>query len=69
MVVGYYAGNVIFVEPMITRSMLLQAQPFTLEIPALSAGAGNVRYPTGFRAEYDAAARSYRLVFFGIPSS
>lgn len=69
MVMGYYGGNVIFVEPMITRSTLLQAQPFTLEVPALSAGAANVRYPTGFRAEYDASARTYRLVFFGIPSS
>lgn len=64
MVVGYYAGNAIFTEPMIGREYLLRKQDFDLPIPAVPMADG-VHYPTAFRAVYDAASQSYRFVFSG----
>lgn len=63
MVVGYYGGKPIFVEPMITRAMLMERQSFDLslpEVPGLSGG-----HPTAFHAEYDADQDAYRFVFSG----
>lgn len=60
MVIGYYQGKPIFVEPMITKAMLLEKQPFDLAIPAIP-GMGN--RPRAFRAEYDQQQQVYRFVF------
>jgi hypothetical protein len=63
MLVGYYRGQPIFFEPMISRAQLLSREDFDLEMPAVpSAGA---RYPTRFHAEYVAGSDEYRLVFSG----
>ena len=43
MVVGYYHGRPIFVEPMITRATLLERRGFPLEIPDVPDRPGNVR--------------------------
>jgi hypothetical protein len=61
MVIGYYHGKPIFIEPMLTKTMLLEKKSFDLPIPAIPGLAG--AYPTKFHAEYDAALRSYRFVF------
>ena len=63
MVLGYYGGRFVFVEPMITRAMLLERRSFTLDVPALPAPIPGVRYPTAFRADYDERARAYRFRF------
>lgn len=63
MIVGYYAGRPIFLEPMITRGALLGRQTFPVAVPAVPDGAPDVRYPTSFTAEYDSAGRAYRFVF------
>ena len=60
-VIGYYKGKTIFVEPMISQAMLMEKAPFTLAIPSLPGMEGN--YPHSFRAEFDAAKNAYRFVF------
>jgi uncharacterized protein len=63
MVVGYYKGKPIFIEPMISKAMLMKEASFELPVPEVAGFAGPV--PTKFRAEYDPAARSYRFVLSG----
>jgi hypothetical protein len=66
MVIGFYAGHPIFVEPMITRAMLDEKQPFDLPIPAIPGMVGN--HPGTFHADYDAAKGVYRFEFSGFQS-
>jgi len=66
MVIGYNAGAPIFVEPMITRDMLLKRQSFDLPVPAVPGLPDGVRYPQRFRAEYQADTDTYRFTFSGI---
>ncbi|HZP87914.1 MAG TPA: hypothetical protein VFB54_13950 [Burkholderiales bacterium] len=61
MVIGYLRGKPIFVEPMISRAMLLERKSFDLAVPEIHGFAG--AHPTRFRADYDAAKQEYRLVF------
>jgi hypothetical protein len=63
MVVGYYQGAPIFIEPMISKAMLLEKQSFDLAIPDIPGLTG--MHPTVFRAEYDAAQQAYRFTFSG----
>lgn len=63
MVVGYYSGAPIFVEPMLTRATLMQRQGFTLEMPEVPGRPSTARYPMKFRADYDSTAQAYRFVF------
>jgi hypothetical protein len=60
MVIGYYQGKPIFVEPMITQAMLMEKQSFDLAIPAIP---GMGTRPRVFRAEYDPQQQAYRFVF------
>jgi hypothetical protein len=66
MVVGYYRGQPIFIEPMITRTTLLARRTFPLTVPVVPNGPQHVRYPTRFVAEYDSTAQQYRFVFSGL---
>lgn len=61
MVIGYYHSKPIFVEPMLSRAMLLEKRSFELAIPSIPGVAGP--YPHGFHAEYDAQQNAYRFVF------
>ena len=61
MVIGYYKGQPVFIEPMITRTMLLEGKAFDLPIPVIPGLAGNA--PKTFRAEFDTAQKAYRFVF------
>jgi len=63
MVIGYYQGKPIFVEPMLSRAMLMERKPFDLPIPSIPGVAGN--YPRSFHAEYDEKLQSYRFIFSG----
>jgi hypothetical protein len=65
MMLGYYGGQPIFVEPMVSRALLLSKSDFTLPVPAVVNLPAGVRYPHGFRAEYDTHADAYRLIFTG----
>ena len=61
MVIGYYEGKPIFVEPMITKAMLLEKKPFDLAIPVVPGQSGS--RARSFRAEFDAQQQAYRFVF------
>ena len=61
MVIGYYRGKPIFIEPMLTRSLLLEKRSFDLPIPSIPGMVG--AYPQAFRAEYDARRQLYEFVF------
>lgn len=65
MMLGYYAGDPIFFEPMVSRDMLLRKADFVLPMPRTQGLAPGVRYPTDFRAVYDDASDAYRLIFRG----
>lgn len=64
LLVGYYDGKPIFVEPMITTALLLQKHSFSLPVPPGIAPAAHVRYPRSFRAVYLAKAQAYDFTFF-----
>lgn len=63
MIVGYYKGDVVFVEPMIARTKLMAAHSFTLNVPAVTTVPANVHWPSHFEAVYDESAQAYRLTF------
>jgi hypothetical protein len=60
MVVGYYRGKPVFIEPMLTKVMLMEKKSFDLAIPQIP---GMGAHPTKFQAVYDAAKNSYRFTF------
>ena len=66
MLVGYYRGRPIFVEPMITRATLLERRSFSLDIPDVPDRPTSERYPTTFRADYDSTTQTYKFVFSGL---
>jgi hypothetical protein len=61
MVIGYYKGKPIFIEPMISKAMLMRKQSFDLAIPDVPGLAG--AHATKFHAEYDATQEAYRFIF------
>ena len=63
MVIGYYKGKSIFIEPMLTRAMLMEMKSFDLAIPSIPGMTGV--YPHTFHATYDAQSKSYRFAFSG----
>jgi hypothetical protein len=65
MIVGYYGGEPIFFEPMVSRALLLRKADFTLPMPIVEGLPRGVRYPSAFHADYDADAKAYRLTFTG----
>ena len=69
MIVGYYRGRPIFVEPMITRATLLERRSFSMDIPEVPDRPTSVRYPTSFRADYDSTAQTYKFVFSGLTAA
>ena len=62
MVVGSYAGKTVFIEPMVTKAMLMEKKSFDLPIPTIP---GIGAHPTKFHAEFDAAKQSYRFALSG----
>lgn len=61
MVIGYYHAKPIFIEPMISRDMLLEKKSFTLPVPDIPGLTGP--HPTTFNATYDAVSNSYKFQF------
>ena len=68
MVVGYYARDIIFIEPMIARDKLLKREDFTLHIPSLSGRGTGIATPSGFKATYDEQAQAYQFKFSMTPA-
>ncbi len=61
MVLGYYHAAPVFVEPMLTKAMLMERQSFDMAIPTIPGSTG--AYPRTFRAEFDPAADAYHFTF------
>jgi hypothetical protein len=64
MIVGYYGGELTFLEPMIARATLMEARTFEMAVPPSPPGMkASVRWPSRFEAIFDADARLYRFRF------
>lgn len=62
LLVGYYSGKPMFIEPMVTRAFLLREHSFSLPVPKIERTA-HVRYPRRFRAVYSPKSKAYQFVF------
>ena len=69
MVIGYYANDPIFYEPMITKELLQRRESFSVPMPSVAGVAAGVTLPTTFEGVYDAEADAYRFVFTGFPDA
>jgi hypothetical protein len=67
MVVGYYHGKAIFIEPMISKAMMLEKKSFDLPVPVIPGVTGMA--PSKFHAEFDAAAQAYTFTFSGFSAA
>jgi hypothetical protein len=67
-VYGFYDGEMVFLEPMMTKAFLdaLPDQTRELSVPAKYPRSG--RYPTSWRVHYDARAGEYRVELGGFVS-
>lgn len=63
MVLGYYNGELTFVEPMVTQEYLLRGKSFQMNVPVPEELGRNVLYPTRFQARYDHRAKVYHLLY------
>ena len=64
LIMGYFAGKLAFIEPMITKDKLLEKKSFELHVPKpKSAGGAKSLYPTRMKATFDEAAASYSFEF------
>lgn len=62
MIVGTYKQQFIFLEPMVTRELLLTKQNFTLPVPMPRNLGRTTRYPTKFEAVWDNAKNAYQFI-------
>lgn len=62
MAVGFYGGNLIFIQPMITREQLLKKEDFTFSLATPPYLGKAALYPTVFTATYDTAKDMYHFV-------
>jgi hypothetical protein len=64
MIVGYYGGDLIFLEPMISKVKLMESATFEMPVPSVPPNTpASVRWPKTFTAQYNADTRAYRLAF------
>jgi hypothetical protein len=63
MVLGFWHGSQIFVEPMITQAQFENKAEFTLPIGAPAVIGRSTLYPTRFTADYDEATDTYSFTF------
>jgi hypothetical protein len=63
MIAGSDKGRMHFVEPMVTRAMLLAKKDVKLDMPRPARFGRSMLYPTKFEGKYDRKADAYRFVF------
>jgi hypothetical protein len=63
MVIGYYKGKAVFIEPMIAKATLMKKASFDIPMPDVPGLTG--ARPTKFHAEWDSAKNSYTFMFTG----
>ncbi len=64
LILGYYRGKPTFVEPMISRQLLLSKVSFSRDIPRPAAASGKP-YPRRVHVEYDPRSNSYHIFLAG----
>ena len=67
MVIGYWKTKPIFIEPMISKAMLLEKKSFELPVPTVPGMTGP--HPTSFRADFDEQAQAYRFTWSGFTTT
>ncbi len=68
MVIGSYKAKTVFIEPMITKAMLMEKKSFDLVIPTIPGFTGT--HPGTFHAVFDTAQNAYKFTFSGfVPAS
>jgi hypothetical protein len=65
LILGYYGGKMIFLEPMVTHAVLEAKGDFSFDIPTPAVLDARTLYPARFEGRYDGATNSYQLVFSG----
>ncbi|MEZ0327846.1 MAG: hypothetical protein ACAH95_18270 [Fimbriimonas sp.] len=63
MILGYWGGNMIFLEPMITQAFLQAKQGYSIQMPVPEVLGRNANYPTRFSATFDAARNVWDFVY------
>ncbi len=63
MILGYYRGEFVFFEPMITRDYLLRRQSFEMAVPNAYQPGNWTQYPTSFRGLYNPDDDTYQLIW------
>lgn len=67
MVIGYYHGKPIFIEPMITKAMLDEKKSFDLPVPTIPGLTS--AYPRTFHATWDTTKASYHFTYSDFAAS
>lgn len=65
LILGYHAGEIAFVEPMITTESLEAQEPFAYELNRPTDFVDGAGWPTRISGSYDAAADTYHMIFGG----
>ena len=67
MITGFLpnATQMHFIEPMVSRELLLERNDFALPVPRPAVFGRTMRYPKEFTAEYDADSDAYHFIFSG----
>jgi len=63
LLVGFWEGNMTFLEPMATRDFLASKRSFVVPVPRPAVLGLQTRYPTRFSAVYTPRGDAYQLVF------
>lgn len=63
---GYHAGQLVFLEPMVTHAYLSSKPDLTKTVPVPAAYSFPAHYPTQYRVRYDATHHVYQLMFDGL---
>jgi hypothetical protein len=66
LIYGSWDGEMIFVEPMITKAYLETKPQFSATLPAPPRGRGDGFYPEGYSVRWDAAQKEYRIAITGL---
>ena len=63
MIIGYYANEIIFIEPMVAHATLTAREDFSLDMVALPSLGEGMSFPASFKASYDQEADAYHFVY------
>jgi hypothetical protein len=66
LIYGSWDGEMIFVEPMVTREFLETKPQFGATVPAPPGAQRNGFYPEGYSVRWDAAKKEYRIALTGL---